>query len=321
MDLLRHLVAVGVDLLGSRVRDRRWGRGAPAPGAARCIPRSRAGTSRPPWRPCRRRRRGRCGREIRSGERGLSFTHAPTWGGRGSRHQMASLTPPRVSCVRHGGEVGRGRPPDRSAWYEVLGEALGEDAGFHWVRFYQEPGGWRFDLECRTASGTEERILERADESVALNVYTLLVENGMPLDPDWRPSAPPIPPRGDGRGSSHLQAAAAGASPPARRCPPRPRRPSNLDRRRPSPAPAPPVDRARPSIAAAEPARWPQPATRPAPLTAAPAPRQPRPKARAPPVVVVAVAIAARELRRLRSPSANQGGVCRRHPGAGGSGA
>jgi hypothetical protein len=83
-------------------------------------------------------------------------------------------------------------PPDRSAWHEVLGEALGEDAGFHWVRFYKEPEGWRFDLQRRTASGTE-RVLERADESVALNVYTQLVENGMPLDPGWRPSAPSPP--------------------------------------------------------------------------------------------------------------------------------
>ena len=83
-------------------------------------------------------------------------------------------------------------PPDRSAWHEVLSEALGEDAGFHWVRFYKEPEGWRFDLQRRTASGTE-RVLERADESVALNVYTLLVENGMPLDPGWRPSAPSPP--------------------------------------------------------------------------------------------------------------------------------
>ncbi len=89
------------------------------------------------------------------------------------------------------------RPPDESAWLEVLCEALGEKAGSSWVRFYREPGGWRFDLECRSESGSYGRSsrpsLAPADESVALRVYTLLVESGKPLDPGWRPFAPSPP--------------------------------------------------------------------------------------------------------------------------------
>ena len=102
--------------------------------------------------------------------------------------------------VRFEGE----RPADESAWIDVLYEALGEEARSFWVRFYREPGGWRFDLECRSESGSygpngkvagvgawgSRRSFVPADESVALRVYTLLVESGKPLDPGWRPFAP-----------------------------------------------------------------------------------------------------------------------------------
>ena len=46
-----------------------------------------------------------------------------------------------------------GAPPDKGEWFDLLDEALGEEAGFYWVRFYLEPGGWRFDLERRLADG------------------------------------------------------------------------------------------------------------------------------------------------------------------------
>ena len=79
-------------------------------------------------------------------------------------------------------------PPDTGEWIKVLREALGEEAGFYWVRFYPERDGWRFDLEHRQADG-----FKRADESVALHVYALLIESGRPLDPGWRPFAPSPP--------------------------------------------------------------------------------------------------------------------------------
>jgi hypothetical protein len=71
-------------------------------------------------------------------------------------------------------------PPDKGAWIDVLREALGETAGSCWVRFYREPGGWRFDLEYRQASRSNRPSFTRADESTALRVYTLLVEVARP---------------------------------------------------------------------------------------------------------------------------------------------
>lgn len=80
-------------------------------------------------------------------------------------------------------------PPDKGAWIHVLREALVEEDVCYWVRFYREPEGWRFDLEYRQASGADETSLKRADESIALHLYSLLVESGRPLDPGWRPFA------------------------------------------------------------------------------------------------------------------------------------
>jgi protein TonB len=79
-----------------------------------------------------------------------------------------------------------GTPPDKDAWIAVARGALNEDAAAFWLRFYKHPDGWRFDLECRHA---DEPTFDRADESVALQLYRLLAENGKPLDPDWRPLA------------------------------------------------------------------------------------------------------------------------------------
>ncbi len=90
--------------------------------------------------------------------------------------------------VRWEGET----PPDAEGWYDVLREALGEEGVRSWVSFYREPEGWRFDLEHRQASGSD-RPTVAADESIALHVYTLLVESGKPLDPGWRPFAPSPP--------------------------------------------------------------------------------------------------------------------------------
>ena len=75
---------------------------------------------------------------------------------------------------------GEDPPPDKAAWIDVLREALAEEDGSYWVRFHREPEGWRFDLECRRA---DEPRFQGAGESVALHVYTLLVESGKPLDP------------------------------------------------------------------------------------------------------------------------------------------
>jgi len=85
---------------------------------------------------------------------------------------------------------GEDPPPDKAAWIDVLREALAEEDGSYWVRFHREPEGWRFDLECRRA---DEPRFQGAGESVALHVYTLLVESGKPLDPGWRPFAPSPP--------------------------------------------------------------------------------------------------------------------------------
>jgi protein TonB len=83
-----------------------------------------------------------------------------------------------------------GAPPDGQEWIDVLSEVLGEESGFYWVRFYREPGGWRFDLERRCEPGPDGwSTYRRADESTALRVFTSLVEKGKRLDPSWSPSA------------------------------------------------------------------------------------------------------------------------------------
>jgi protein TonB len=72
-------------------------------------------------------------------------------------------------------------------------EALGTEAGAYWVRFYRESEGWRFDLEHHQKTDLRKPTMARADESVVLHVYTLLVESGKPLDPGWRPFSEPPP--------------------------------------------------------------------------------------------------------------------------------
>jgi len=108
-------------------------------------------------------------------------------------------------------------PPDKAEWFDVLDEALGEEAGSYWVRFYRKPEGWRFDLERHRAADWNKPSFKRADESVALHVYTLLVENGKPLDPGWRPFAPGPPRRPSGRQHRSSPDRAARARPRSRR--------------------------------------------------------------------------------------------------------
>jgi TonB family protein len=86
-----------------------------------------------------------------------------------------------------------GAPPNKGEWFDILAEALGDEAGVYWVRFYREPGGWRFDLERRRQTLERDSSFEPADEAVAQRVYALLVESGKPIDPGWRPSAPSPP--------------------------------------------------------------------------------------------------------------------------------
>ncbi len=72
----------------------------------------------------------------------------------------------------------------------MLSEALGQESGFYWVRFYRQPGGWRFDLERQCEPGPDGwSSYRRADESAVLRAFTSLVESGKRLDPSWSPSA------------------------------------------------------------------------------------------------------------------------------------
>jgi TonB family protein len=83
-----------------------------------------------------------------------------------------------------------GAPPDGPEWVDALSEALGQESAFYWVRFYRQPGGWRFDLERRYEPGPDGwSSYKRADESTVLRAFTSLVESGKRLDPSWSPSA------------------------------------------------------------------------------------------------------------------------------------
>ena len=85
----------------------------------------------------------------------------------------------------------RGAPSDAHEWIDALYDALGDEESYYWVRFYREPGGWRFDLERHGESPgpNEWSSYRRADESAALRVFTTLIERGKPLDPGWSQSA------------------------------------------------------------------------------------------------------------------------------------
>jgi protein TonB len=84
-----------------------------------------------------------------------------------------------------------GDPPDKSSWIAVARAGLNEGETSYWLRFYRHPQGWRFELDRREA---DEAAFDRAEEGVALHLYTLLLEKGLPLDPEWRPGAPGPPP-------------------------------------------------------------------------------------------------------------------------------
>ena len=118
-----------------------------------------------------------------------------------------------------------GAPPDKGEWFDLLAEALGEEASVYWVRFYREPGGWRFDLEHRRQTLGRDTSFEPADEAVAHRVYALLVEGGKPIDPGWRPSAP-SPPAAVVRRPTRVVASepppVADAAPPGEALPPVP---------------------------------------------------------------------------------------------------
>jgi TonB family protein len=110
-----------------------------------------------------------------------------------------------------------GPPPDGQEWVDVLSRALGQESGFYWVRFYRQPGGWRFDLERRSEPGPEGGSgYRRADESVLHRAFTALAESGKRLDPSWSPpvaSPPGVVVRMPGP-AAHPADAAAPANPP-----------------------------------------------------------------------------------------------------------
>jgi protein TonB len=79
-------------------------------------------------------------------------------------------------------------PPDSVEWLAAVRHALVDEKGVFRILFQREPGGWRFDVECRLEGGPDEPA-RKADQNVAFNIYAQLLESGKPLDPNWDPLA------------------------------------------------------------------------------------------------------------------------------------
>ena len=81
-----------------------------------------------------------------------------------------------------------GGPDDKAGWMAVLREALSGELGSYRVCFLRSEKGWRFVLDYRPESHPEgDVVVANSPESVAFNIQQLLLDGGMPLDPDWTP--------------------------------------------------------------------------------------------------------------------------------------
>ena len=81
-----------------------------------------------------------------------------------------------------------GGPQDKAAWIAVLREALAGEPGSYRVCFLKAPGGWRFVVDHRPEKSEEsEGMIANSPETVTFNIQQLLLDRGLPLDPDWSP--------------------------------------------------------------------------------------------------------------------------------------
>ena len=80
-------------------------------------------------------------------------------------------------------------PADKAEWVVVLREVLSGELGSYYVRFRRGPRGWRFALDWRPEARTkEEDLVTNTPDSVAFNLFELLLERGKPVDRGWNPA-------------------------------------------------------------------------------------------------------------------------------------
>ncbi len=78
-------------------------------------------------------------------------------------------------------------PADKAEWIAVLREVFAGELGAYLVRFQRAKNGWRFALEWRPDEHlSDEELVANDPESVAFNLQQVLLEQGKPLDPDWK---------------------------------------------------------------------------------------------------------------------------------------
>lgn len=78
-------------------------------------------------------------------------------------------------------------PENRLEWISVVRDVVDSSAGSYRIRFWQEPKGWRFDLEQRLDLGEPATdVIVNTSEAVRFNLHYVLWERGFPIDPDWK---------------------------------------------------------------------------------------------------------------------------------------
>jgi len=79
-------------------------------------------------------------------------------------------------------------PADKKEWVVVLREVLSGELGSYYVCFRRGPKGWRFALDWRPEARTrEEDLVTNTPDSVAYNLFEVLLERGKPVDRGWDP--------------------------------------------------------------------------------------------------------------------------------------
>jgi hypothetical protein len=82
-------------------------------------------------------------------------------------------------------------PGDKAEWIEALKGVFAGAVGTYRVTFRPGANGWRLDLECRDdALGDDAAVIANSPDTIRFNLVQALVEQGKPVDPEWRDPGP-----------------------------------------------------------------------------------------------------------------------------------
>ena len=85
-----------------------------------------------------------------------------------------------------------GKPPgDKAEWIAAVKAVFAGASGTYRITFRPGSNGWRLDLECSDDVLDENvDVIANSPDTIRFNLVQALVEQGKPMDPDWRDPGP-----------------------------------------------------------------------------------------------------------------------------------